>query len=60
MKTPEELKELKEELEALKRKLATLSEEELKAVAGGGFTPCSDCPYSRYCDANPEECWLVR
>ena len=60
MKTNEELKALKEELEALKRKLATLSEEELKAVAGGGSSPCSNCPHSRHCDVDPEECWRVR
>ena len=60
MKTPEELKVLKEEIETLNRKLATLSEEELKAVAGGGFSPCSNCPHSRHCDADPEECWLYR
>ena len=60
MKTIEELKALKEELEALKRKLATLSEEELKAVAGGGFTLCTNCPHSRYCDTNPEECLIDR
>ena len=35
MKTPEELNALKEELEALNRKLAELSKEELEQVAGG-------------------------
>ena len=36
MKTKEELNALKTEVEALNRKLAELSEEELKLVAGGG------------------------
>lgn len=35
MKTEEELKELREELEALNEKLAELTEEELSEVAGG-------------------------
>ena len=35
MKTKEELNALKEEVAALNRKLAELSEEELKQVAGG-------------------------
>ena len=35
MKTPEELKELKEEVETLNKKLAELSEEELAQVCGG-------------------------
>ena len=35
MKTQEELDTLKEEVEALKKKLAELSEEELAQVAGG-------------------------
>ena len=35
MKTPEELNALKEEVEALNKKLAELSEEELNQVAGG-------------------------
>ena len=38
MKTPEELNALKEDLEALNSKLAELSEDELKQVAGGGIT----------------------
>ena len=37
MKTAEELKSLKEEVEALNKKLAELTEEELKQVAGGVF-----------------------
>ena len=35
MKTKEELNAIKEELEALNRKLAELSEEELAQVSGG-------------------------
>ena len=35
MKTAEELKSLKEEVEALNKKLAELSEEELEQVNGG-------------------------
>ena len=35
MKTPEELKELKEEVETLNKKLAELTEEELAQVSGG-------------------------
>lgn len=35
MKTQEELNALKEEIEALNRKLAELTEEELKQVTGG-------------------------
>ena len=36
MKTKEELNALKEEVEALNKKLAELTEEELKQVTGGG------------------------
>ena len=35
MKTVEELKSLKEEIETLNKKLAELTEEELKQVVGG-------------------------
>ena len=35
MKTPEELNALKEEVEALNKKLAELNEEELKQISGG-------------------------
>lgn len=48
MKTKEELKALKEEVEALNKKLAELSEEELKQVAGGFQTApgkVSTCPF---------------
>ena len=49
MKTAEELKALKEEVEALNKKLAELSEEELKQVSGGTanrgeILPCKYCP----------------
>ena len=36
MKTPEELNALKAEVEVLNKKLAELSEDELKQVSGGG------------------------
>lgn len=36
MKTKDELNTLKEEVETLNKKLAELTEEELKQVAGGG------------------------
>ena len=36
MKTKEELNALKQEVEALNKKLAELSEDELKQVSGGG------------------------
>ena len=39
MKTAEELTALKEEVEALNRKLAELSEDALEQVTGG-FIPC--------------------
>ena len=55
MKTKEELTVLKNEFEALNRKLATLSEEELKAVAGGRFT-CSNCPRKYDCPTEPSKC----
>ena len=60
MKTKEELNALKEEVEALNKKLAELTEEEVKAVAGGGFSPCSNCPHSRHCDSTPEDCGRYR
>ena len=37
MKTAEELNALKEEIETLSKKLAELTDEELKQVTGGGF-----------------------
>lgn len=39
MKTKEELNELKEEVEAVNKKLAELTEDELAQVTGGGV-PC--------------------
>ena len=42
MKTKEELNALKEELEALNRKLAELTEEELAQVSGGVLEPAVD------------------
>ena len=51
MKTAEELNALKEELEALNKKLAELTEEELKLVAAGlpgAFgSPILDPPWLR-------------
>ena len=44
MKTKEELNALKEEVETLNKKLAELSEEELKQVAGGSV----DDVFQRY------------
>ena len=38
MKSPEELKSLKEEAETLNKKLAELTEDELSQVNGGNFT----------------------
>ena len=37
MKTKEELNAIKEEVETLSKKLAELTDEELKQVTGGGF-----------------------
>ena len=48
MKTKEELNELKEEVEALNKKLAELTEEELKQVSGG-FGPSSGKKKKLYC-----------
>ena len=39
MKTKEELNALKEEVETLNKKLAELSEDELKQVSSGAITP---------------------
>ena len=61
MKTKEELNALKEEVEAVSRKLHELTDEELAQVAGGGNSPCmvigpywgdalrTDGPYSDLC-----------
>ena len=56
MKTKEELTVLKNEFEALNRKLATLSEEELKAIAGGRILSCSNCPRKYDCPTEPSKC----
>lgn len=45
MKTKEELQELKTEYEALNKKLAELTEDELKQVVGGFVTPTFDPNY---------------
>ena len=42
MKTKEELNAIKEEVESLNKKLAELSEEELKMVAGGENKPSNE------------------
>lgn len=42
MKTKEELKEIKKEVETLNKKLAELSEDELKEVVGGNQHPYDD------------------
>ena len=58
MKTEEELAALKAELEALNEKLAELTEEELKAVAGGyGHNPSRFCPFGSDCTKNPADCY---
>ena len=54
MKTKEELNALKEEVETLNKKLAELSEEELKQISGGG--------YERFCvrvSANSTTCIII-
>ena len=47
MKTKEELNELKEEVEALNKKLHELTDEELEQVTGGGKNPDEVWDYSR-------------
>ena len=44
MKTNEELNALKEEVEALNKKLAELTDEELAQVSGGKYVPPVDEP----------------
>lgn len=44
MKTAEELNALREEVETLNKKLAELTEDELKAVVGGHSTPMEILP----------------
>ena len=47
MKTKEELNALKEEVETMNKKLAELTEDELKQVTGGAFVcmkgDCANC-----------------
>ena len=59
MKTAEELNALKEEVETLKKKLAGLTEEELKEVScgHGDFRPCLDCTWP--CDESCPYFWQV-
>ena len=45
MKTKEELNALKAEVETLNKKLAELTDEELKQVAGGDYFAPGECPY---------------
>lgn len=54
MKTKEELNALKKEIEALNKKLAELTEDELMKVTGGVYY---DQPKSAYddCHVNPED-----
>ena len=54
MKTAEELNALKEEVEALNKKLAELAKEELAQVSGGGVCSikCSECPNTD-CPSHP-------
>ena len=47
MKTTEELKELKEEVETLNKKLAELTDEELEQVTGGNLGPSYVVPKIR-------------
>ena len=61
MKTNEEIKALKEEVEALNKKLAELTKEELKQVTGCAWGPdwgeylmeCSACHYSELHTRDP-------
>ena len=51
MKTKNELNTLKEEVETLNKKLAELTEEELKQVAGGVGSSFSEYRFCKYCSA---------
>ena len=44
MKTKEELAAIKEEVEALNKKLAELTDDELAQVVGGTIRPCNIVP----------------
>ena len=48
MKTKEDLEELKEEVESLNKKLAELTEDELKEVTGGVYPGTRGFPGAKY------------
>ena len=56
MKTPEELNALKEEVEALNKKLAELNEDELAQINGGLIPPLprADNPFHGIFDGTPQ------
>ena len=56
MKTKEELNAIKEEVEAVRKKLAALTNDELEQVSGGGIIPGSGCPTI---DPYPREDWEI-
>ena len=56
MKTKEELNALKEDAETLNKKLAELTEDELKPVTGGTHVPARFCPHSSGCTTAPADC----
>ena len=58
MKTKEELNALKEEIETLNKKLAELTEEELKQVAGGDVPPELDTKHHYELSGAPVGKWL--
>ena len=59
MKTKEELNAIKEEIDSLKKKLAELTEDELKQIVGGSSIPgletIGPCPYSGSGNLTSEE-----
>ena len=62
MKTQEELKELKQEYEALTAKLKELTEDELKEITGGHHAPMEGmmCTIEDTCSNDPATCGLNR
>ena len=59
MKTKEELNALKNEVEALNKKLGELSEEEIKQVSGGSRTANqSEMWYCKYCSMTTLQTWM--
>ena len=54
MKSPEELKALKEEVENMNKKLAELNEEEFAQVIGGSISPRMEEPIERKSDCKPK------